>query len=207
MVMGTADEIVKVPEKGPVFMEDLSKEEQVAVVEQVAKKFDTNAAASLSSPIIITITSVEVTKFKGELLGMLYHYLTNVSGPLSTTIVTHNATTLTEHDKYSYTPIIHQQVQTIWPDKCAQLETTFINSVEHLTINATYKENTVIHTSRRNCRIERADYTKVSVNNGDKDGDMILIACDSDLMESVNDFKLPNDQTIIDSWFGQLLRI
>lgn len=27
--MGTADEIVKAPEKGPVFMEDLPEEEQV----------------------------------------------------------------------------------------------------------------------------------------------------------------------------------
>ncbi|GJZ00367.1 nucleosome assembly protein [Tanacetum coccineum] len=77
------------------------------------------------------------------MLGMLYHCLTNVSGPLSTTIVTHNAATLTEHDKYSSAPIIHEQVQTIRPDECPQLKTTFINSVEHLMINTTYKENTV----------------------------------------------------------------
>ena len=31
MMMGTADEIVKAPEKGPVFMEDLPEEEQVVV--------------------------------------------------------------------------------------------------------------------------------------------------------------------------------
>lgn len=30
MMMGTADEIVKAPEKGPVFMEDLPEEEQAA---------------------------------------------------------------------------------------------------------------------------------------------------------------------------------
>nr|GEY46351.1 ubiquitin carboxyl-terminal hydrolase 6 [Tanacetum cinerariifolium] len=30
--MGTADEIIKVPEKGHVFMKDLSEEEQVAAV-------------------------------------------------------------------------------------------------------------------------------------------------------------------------------
>lgn len=29
MMMGTADEAVKAPEKGPVFMEDLPEEEQV----------------------------------------------------------------------------------------------------------------------------------------------------------------------------------
>ena len=28
MMMGTADEIIKAPEKGPVFMEDLPEEEQ-----------------------------------------------------------------------------------------------------------------------------------------------------------------------------------
>nr|GEV63969.1 ubiquitin carboxyl-terminal hydrolase 7 [Tanacetum cinerariifolium] len=36
MMMGTADEIVKVSEKGPVFMEDLSKEEQVADMDVAA---------------------------------------------------------------------------------------------------------------------------------------------------------------------------
>lgn len=29
-MMGTADEIIKAPEKGPVFMEDLPEEEQAA---------------------------------------------------------------------------------------------------------------------------------------------------------------------------------
>lgn len=32
MMMGTADEVVKAPEKGPVFMEDLPEEEQVVNV-------------------------------------------------------------------------------------------------------------------------------------------------------------------------------
>ena len=32
MMMGTADEIVKAPEKGPVFMEDLPEEEQVVAL-------------------------------------------------------------------------------------------------------------------------------------------------------------------------------
>ena len=31
-MMGTADEIVKTPEKGPVFMEDLPEEEQMVAV-------------------------------------------------------------------------------------------------------------------------------------------------------------------------------
>lgn len=32
MMMGTADEIAKAPEKGPVFMEDLPEEEQAVAV-------------------------------------------------------------------------------------------------------------------------------------------------------------------------------
>jgi ubiquitin carboxyl-terminal hydrolase 14 len=32
MMMGTADEIVKAPEKGPIFMEDLPEEEQVVAL-------------------------------------------------------------------------------------------------------------------------------------------------------------------------------
>lgn len=32
MMMGTADEIIKAPEKGPVFVEDLPEEEQVVAV-------------------------------------------------------------------------------------------------------------------------------------------------------------------------------
>jgi ubiquitin carboxyl-terminal hydrolase 14 len=32
MMMGTADEIIKAPETGPVFMEDLPEEEQVVAL-------------------------------------------------------------------------------------------------------------------------------------------------------------------------------
>lgn len=32
MMMGTADELMKAPEKGPVFVEDLPEEEQVVAV-------------------------------------------------------------------------------------------------------------------------------------------------------------------------------
>ena len=37
-----------------------------------------------------------------------------------------------------------------------------------------------------------------SLKYKDRDGDMILIACDSDLMESVDDFKLPDGQTVVE---------
>nr|GEX01837.1 protein NLP3-like [Tanacetum cinerariifolium] len=116
--------------------------------------------------------------------GVLTSVFEGSSGPLFTTNVTQNAATLTEHGKYSSTPVLHQQVQTIRPDEPAQLKTTFLNSVEHLTIKATYKENTL-------------KLGSFSLKYEDKDGDMILIACDSDLMESVNDFKLPNDQIVV----------
>ncbi|GKB66532.1 NLP3-like protein, partial [Tanacetum coccineum] len=65
------------------------------------------------------------------------------NGRHTTGVFPQNAATLTEHGKYSSTPVLHQQVQTIRPDEPAQLETTFLKSVEHLTIKATYKKNTV----------------------------------------------------------------
>ncbi|KAJ6967408.1 Ubiquitin carboxyl-terminal hydrolase [Populus alba x Populus x berolinensis] len=40
MMMGTADEIVKTPEKGPVFMEDLPEEEQMVAVLSISKSSD-----------------------------------------------------------------------------------------------------------------------------------------------------------------------
>lgn len=39
MMIGTADEIVKAPEKGPVFVEDLPEEEQAAALVCVASSF------------------------------------------------------------------------------------------------------------------------------------------------------------------------
>ncbi|XP_063940439.1 ubiquitin carboxyl-terminal hydrolase 7 isoform X2 [Daucus carota subsp. sativus] len=38
MMMGTADEIVKAPEKGPVFMEDLPEEEQVVAFQHIKRE-------------------------------------------------------------------------------------------------------------------------------------------------------------------------
>lgn len=39
MMMGTADEVVKAPEKGPVFMEDLPEEEQVVKLVRIMHFF------------------------------------------------------------------------------------------------------------------------------------------------------------------------
>lgn len=53
MMMGTADEIVKAPEKGPVFMEDLPEEEQVvAVVRFLALLLYTNLKFNSFTPCI-----------------------------------------------------------------------------------------------------------------------------------------------------------
>jgi hypothetical protein len=41
MMMGTADEIVKAPEKGPVFMEDLPEEQQAANLVILSSEFRT----------------------------------------------------------------------------------------------------------------------------------------------------------------------
>ncbi|GJZ00242.1 NLP3-like protein [Tanacetum coccineum] len=150
---------------------------------------------------------IEATNAIHASQGVLTSVFEGSSEPLSTTNVTQNAATLTEHGKYSSTPVLHQQVQTIRPDEPAQLETTFLKSVEHLTIKATYKKNTVSFSfilSDGFAKLEELISSKFQLKLGsfslkyeDNDGDMILIACDCDLMESVNDFKLPNDQTVV----------
>ncbi|XP_020575422.1 ubiquitin carboxyl-terminal hydrolase 6-like isoform X2 [Phalaenopsis equestris] len=51
MMMGTADEAVKVPEKGPVFMEDLPEEEQVVTVGQSAGLFNLGNTCYMNSTL------------------------------------------------------------------------------------------------------------------------------------------------------------
>ncbi|KAF9614059.1 hypothetical protein IFM89_014859 [Coptis chinensis] len=51
MMMGTADEIVKAPEKGPVFMEDLPEEEQVVAVGHTAGMFNLGNTCYMNSTV------------------------------------------------------------------------------------------------------------------------------------------------------------
>jgi hypothetical protein len=66
MMIGTADEIVKAPEKGPVFVEDLQEEEQVVALVRLTSQF------MLISTIIKEASSYGGGEFANPLL--VYYY-------------------------------------------------------------------------------------------------------------------------------------
>ena len=114
----------------------------------------------------------------------------------------HNPATHTEHAMYSST-----RVETILIDELGQPKTTLKNSVKPLTIKATYKEDIVrfpfiLSDGLTKLKEQIAIRFPLKLESfrlkyEDKDGDMILIACDSDLDLSANDFRRPDGHTVI----------
>lgn len=114
----------------------------------------------------------------------------------------HNPATHIEHAMYSST-----RVETILIDGLGQPKTTLINSVKPLTIKATYKEDIVrfpfiLSDGLTKLKEQIAKRFPLKLESfrlkyEDKDGDIILIACDSDLDLSANDFRRPDGHTVI----------
>ncbi|PWA78124.1 NIN-like protein [Artemisia annua] len=132
---------------------------------------------------------------------------------LGTRKLSHDPATVAQHGKNNST---HQQEQTNMPDVRAQpktsvieqyIENTAANTMKDLTVKATYKENTVkfpFILSDGLVKLEKLIATRFLLSLGsfklkyeDKDGDMILVACDTDLEASVGDSRQPVDPTII----------
>uniref|UniRef100_A0A6N2N524 Ubiquitin carboxyl-terminal hydrolase n=1 Tax=Salix viminalis TaxID=40686 RepID=A0A6N2N524_SALVM len=78
MMMGTADEIVKAPEKGPIFMEDLPEEEQVAAVGHTAGLFNLGNTCYMNS-------TVQCLHSVPELKSALFNYPSQKSNDLDHT--------------------------------------------------------------------------------------------------------------------------
>ncbi|GJZ51590.1 NIN-like protein [Tanacetum coccineum] len=108
--------------------------------------------------------------------------------------------TLTEHDKHSST---HQNEQTEQYNE----NTAATNTVNILTIEATYRDliarfhfrisEGLVKLEELVATMFQLDFGSFKLKYVDADGDLILIACDSALTESVGDFRQTDHQTMI----------
>ncbi|PWA68449.1 NIN-like protein [Artemisia annua] len=111
--------------------------------------------------------------------------------------------TLTEHDKHSSTLVLHQQE----PTEQYNENTAATNTVKILTIKATYGEEIAkfgFRISDGLVKLEELVAKRFQLNLGsfklkymDADGDLIWIACDIALTESVSEFRQTDHQTVI----------
>ncbi|PWA37134.1 NIN-like protein [Artemisia annua] len=111
--------------------------------------------------------------------------------------------TLTEYDKHSSTLVLQQQE----PPEQYNENTAATNTVKILTIEATYREEIAkfgFRISDGLVKLEELVAKRFHLNLGrfklkyvDADGDLIWIACDRALMESVGEFRQTDHQTVI----------
>ncbi|PWA70971.1 NIN-like protein [Artemisia annua] len=111
--------------------------------------------------------------------------------------------TLTEHDKHSSTLVLHKLGQTEQYNE----NTAAKNTVKILTIEATYRESIAKFSFRISdglVKLEELVATRFQLDHGsfqlkyvDPDGDLILITCDIDLTQSVDDLRKTDHQTVI----------
>ncbi|XP_022020979.1 protein NLP7 [Helianthus annuus] len=127
-----------------------------------------------------------------------------------TTYTTRDPNILTENGKHGSTHVPHQKEQANPPDEFVQPETSisgsFFETDRDVTIKATYREDTIKFTYRLLdglVKLEELVATRFQLRIGsfrlkykDEDGDMILIACENDLLRS-GGFRQQDSKTVI----------
>ncbi|KAJ0798395.1 putative transcription factor Nin-like family [Helianthus annuus] len=116
----------------------------------------------------------------------------------------------TENDKHGSTHVPHQKEQANPPDEFVQPETSisgsFFKTDRDVTIKATYREDTIkfrYRLSDGSVKLEEFVATRFQLRIGsfrlkykDEDGDMILIACENDLLR-LGGFRQTDSKTVI----------